>query len=103
MAETLDALVNGIVTDRDLALKIVAEALDARNTTVEEVMTTGVAACRAADDLEQALDAMEEQQVRRRPVVADNGRIIGIIAQADVATRLEKPQQVAEVVEERSK
>ena len=93
----------GIVTDRDLALKVVAEALDAKSTTVEEVMTTGVVACRVGDDLEKALGAMEERQVRRIPVVDDNDQIVGIIAQADIATRVKRPEKTAEVVEEISK
>ena len=93
----------GIVTDRDLALKVVAEALDAKTTTVEEVMTTGVVACRPDDDLQKALDAMEGHQVRRIPVVDDNDQIIGIIAQADVATRVNQPKKTAEVVGEISK
>ncbi|HEX8844714.1 MAG TPA: CBS domain-containing protein [Pyrinomonadaceae bacterium] len=93
----------GIVTDRDLALKVVAEARDAKTTTVEEVMTTGVVACRADDDLQKAINAMEENQVRRIPVVDDNGQIIGIIAQADIATRVNELEKTAEVVEEISK
>ena len=93
----------GIVTDRDLALKVVAEALDAKTTTVEEVMTTGVVACRPDDDIQKALDAMEGHQVRRIPVVDDNDQIIGIIAQADVATRVNQPKKTAEVVGEISK
>ncbi len=88
----------GIITDRDLALKVVAEALDAKSTTVEEVMTTGVTACHADDDLRKALAAMQDQQVRRIPIVDDDNRIIGIIAQADVATRLNQPEKTAEVV-----
>ena len=46
---------------------------------------------------------MEEYQVRRIPVVDDNDQIIGIIAQADVATRINEPKKTAEVVEEISK
>jgi len=90
----------GIITDRDLAVKVVAEALDARTTTVEEVMTTGVIACHADDDLRKALGAMEDHQVRRIPVVDDGDHIIGIIAQADIATRVKQPERTAEVVKE---
>ena len=93
----------GIVTDRDLALKVVAEARDAKSTTVEKVMTAGVIACRANDDLQKALNAMEGYQVRRIPVVGDTDQIIGIIAQADVATRINEQKKIAEVVEEISK
>ena len=90
----------GIVTDRDLALKIVAGALDAKSTKVETVMTRKVVTCRADDDLQQALDAMAEHQLRRIPVVDDNNRIVGIIAQADVATRVDQPEKTAEIVKE---
>ena len=90
----------GIVTDRDLALKVVGEGLDARSTTVEEVMTTEVVTFRAQDDLQKALDAMAEHQLRRIPIVDDNHKILGIIAQGDVATRVDEPEKTATMVKE---
>lgn len=90
----------GIVTDRDLTLKIVAEGLDAKSTKVDVVMTRKVITCRANDDLQQALDAMSENQLRRIPVVDDDNKIVGIIAQADVATRVDQPEKTAEMVKE---
>ena len=90
----------GIVTDRDLTLKIVAEGLDAKSTKVEAVMTRKVVTCRAEDDLQKALDAMSEHQLRRIPVVDGDHKIVGIIAQADVATRVDQPQKTAEMVKE---
>jgi CBS domain-containing protein len=90
----------GIVTDRDLALKIVATALDAKSTKVERVMTHKVVTCHADDDLQRALDAMAEHQLRRIPVVDNDNKIVGIIAQADVATRADQPEKTAEVVKE---
>ncbi|MGB8980469.1 MAG: CBS domain-containing protein [Anaerolineales bacterium] len=90
----------GIVTDRDLALKIIAEGRDAKSTKVEAVMTHKVVTCRADDDLQKALDAMTEHQLRRIPVVDNDNRIVGIIAQADVATRADKPEKTAEMVKE---
>ena len=88
----------GIVTDRDLALKIVAEGRDAKSTKVEAVMTRQVVTCRADDDLQKALDAMSEHQLRRIPVVDNENRILGIIAQADVATRINQPEKTAAMV-----
>jgi CBS domain-containing protein len=88
----------GIVTDRDLALKVVAEGRDAKTTTAAEVMTGKVVTCHAEDDLQKALDAMSEHQLRRIPVVDSDFRIIGIIAQADVATRVDQPETTAAVV-----
>ena len=90
----------GIVTDRDLTLKILAEGFDAKSTKVEAVMTRKVVTCRAEDDLQKALDAMSEHQLRRIPVVDGDNKIVGIIAQADVATRVDQPQKTAEMVKE---
>ena len=90
----------GIVTDRDLALGIVAEGLDAKSTKVETVMTRKVVTCLADDDLQKALDAMAEHQLRRIPVVDNDNKVVGIIAQADVATRVDQPAKTAEMVKE---
>ena len=90
----------GIVTDRDLTLRIVAEGLDAKSTKVETVMTRKMVTCHAEDDLQKALDAMAEHQLRRIPVVDGDNKIVGIIAQADVATRVDQPQKTAEMVKE---
>lgn len=89
----------GIVTDRDLALKVVADGRDPKATKVEEVMTREVVTCRPEDDLQRALDAMSEHQLRRIPVVDDGNKLVGIIAQADVATRVKQSQKTAETVE----
>jgi CBS domain-containing protein len=90
----------GIVTDRDLALKVVAQGRDPKTTKVEAVMTHNVVTCRADDDLQKALDAMAEHQLRRIPVVNNDNKIVGIIAQADVATRVDQPEKTAEMVKE---
>jgi CBS domain-containing protein len=90
----------GMVTDRDLALRIVAEERDPKSTTAEEVMTRNVVTCQADDNLQKALDAMSEHQLRRIPVVDSNNAIVGIIAQADVATRVDQPAKTAELVKD---
>ncbi|HKP46754.1 MAG TPA: CBS domain-containing protein [Pyrinomonadaceae bacterium] len=89
----------GIVTDRDLALKVVAEALDPKTTTVQDVMTTSVISCRPDDNVNEVIALMEEHQIRRIPIVDSSDRLVGIIAQADIATRMEAPKKTAEVVE----
>ena len=93
----------GIVTDRDLALKVVSEGRDPNSTRVEDVMTESLVTCRADDDVENAMRAMAQNQLRRIPVVDDNGQLVGIISQADLATRLNEPQSTAEVVKEISR
>jgi CBS domain-containing protein len=93
----------GIVTDRDLAIKVVAEGRDSRATRVQDVMTRDIATCHPEDVLQAALDKMAAYQVRRIPVVDQNDSIVGIIAQADIATRQDNSVKTGEVVEEISK
>jgi len=90
----------GIVTDRDLVMKVVAEGLDPKAVTVGEVMTQEPMACRADSNVQVALDVMAEHQLRRIPIVDEHHRLVGIIAQADVAARLARPAETARVVEE---
>jgi len=89
----------GIVTDRDLAIKVVAEARDPKTTQIEEVMSEGLVTCRDNDDVRSVLKLMQDNQVRRIPVVDKNDHLVGIIAQADVATRLGEPSATGKVVE----
>ncbi len=89
----------GVVTDRDLALRVVAAGCDPKSTCVRDVMTREVFTCRPEDDLQKALELMEQRQVRRIPIVDRENRIVGIIAQADIATRLKDLQKVTEVVQ----
>ena len=90
----------GIVTDRDLAMRIVAEERDSNATKVDGVMTRKVVSCFAEDNVQKALDAMAKQKLRRIPIVDHDNRIVGIITQADVATRINQPEKTAEMVKE---
>jgi len=93
----------GIVTDRDIALRAVARGLDGRKTTAEEVMTRTLVTCEADDEIESALNLMARHQVRRLPIVDGGSRLVGMISQADLATRLNESEKIAEVVEEISR
>lgn len=90
----------GIVTDRDLAIKVVAEARDPKTTVIEEVMSEGLVTCRESDDVQTVLKLMQDNQIRRIPVVDKKDQLVGIIAQADVATRLGQTGATGEVVEQ---
>jgi CBS domain-containing protein len=90
----------GIITDRDLALKVVGEGRDAKSTKVEVVMTRKMVTCRADDSLQRALDAMSEHQLRRIIIVDQVNKVLGIISQADVATRVNQPEKTAELVKD---
>ena len=89
----------GIVTDRDLVTKVVAGNRPVGGATVKDAMTSSPVTCREQDDLESAVALMAERQVRRMLVVDADGRLTGIIAQADVATRVRRDQTTGELVE----
>lgn len=90
----------GIVTDRDIVLKVIAEGRDAKTTRVGDVMSKKLVTCRADDNVDVAMQSMAQFQLRRIPVVEDNMRLVGIISQADVATRANEPEKTAAVVKE---
>lgn len=90
----------GIVTDRDLAMKVVAEGRDPNTTKVGEVMTQDVVTCRDDDEVQSTLEAMSQHQLRRILVVDAENSLVGIIAQADIATRMNQPETTGEVVKD---
>ena len=75
----------GTLTDRDIAVKVVAEGKDPQTTPVREVASTNIVTAQADQDLDEALSLMAQHQVRRLPVVENGGRIVGVLAQGDVA------------------
>jgi CBS domain-containing protein len=89
----------GIVTDRDIVVRVVAEGRDVAAATVREAMTPNPATCGEEDDVKQAVAHMAERQVRRMPVVDADGRLSGIIAQADIATRVHRDETTGDLVE----
>jgi CBS domain-containing protein len=88
----------GTLTDRDIAVRVVAEGRDPQSTRVKEVASTDLVTVDPQQDLDEALRLMAEHQVRRLPVVEEDGRLVGIVAQADVA-RLSDDRRTGEVVE----
>ena len=92
----------GMVTDRDIVIRAIAKGKDPRGMPVREVASGEVVTVHADDDLSDALQLMASQQVRRLPVVDENDRLVGVLAQADVAAAA-KEKSVGEMVEEISK
>ena len=90
----------GIVTDRDIVVKAIAEGQDVNTTKVGDVMSKKLVTCHADDAVDVAMKAMAQFQLRRIPVVGDNMTLVGIISQADVATRVDAPEKTGEVVRE---
>jgi CBS domain-containing protein len=94
-----DGKLVGIVTDRDIVVRAVAEGKDAL-TAIGEVMTTEIFAVRAEDFVFEAIRLMGDKQVRRIPVINENNELVGIIAIADVALETEDEREIAETLEE---
>jgi CBS domain-containing protein len=82
---TENGRLTGMVTDRDIAIRVVAEGKDPQATTVREVASTDLVTVDPQQDLDEALRLMAQHQVRRLPVVEEDGRLVGVVAQADVA------------------
>ena len=88
----------GIVTDRDLAVRVLAQGSDPEQTQVGQVASTDIVALTPEHDLDEALKLMAQEQVRRVPIVANENQLVGVVSQADVA-RVSKEKTTGEVVE----
>jgi len=92
----------GVITDRDIAIKIVADGLDPKKTAIDKHITLNPVTCRDGENVEKCEKAMQEHQIRRILIVDNENKVIGIVAQADLALK-EKPEKVASTVSEISK
>ncbi len=94
---TDDEKLVGMITDRDITTRVVADAADAETTSVGDVCSRDVISVEADKDHGAAVELMARHQVRRLPVV-ENGRLVGIVAQADIALG-ENETKTGELVE----
>jgi CBS domain-containing protein len=93
---TEDERLIGMITDRDITTRVVAENAVPKTTSVAEVYSRDLISVEPNNDLEEALQLMARHQVRRLPVV-ENGRLVGMVAQADIA--LKEKERTGELVE----
>jgi CBS domain-containing protein len=92
----------GTLTDRDITVRVVAEGMSPETTRVREVASSAPVTVDPQQDLDEALRLMATHQVRRLPVVEEDGRVVGVLAQADVAEET-KAKKTGELVEEISR
>jgi CBS domain-containing protein len=92
----------GMLTDRDIAIRVVAEGRDPGQVKVRDVASKQVVTIDPQQDLDEALRIMAKHQVRRLPVVEEDGRLVGVVAQADIA-REGDDRKTGKLVEEISK
>jgi CBS domain-containing protein len=91
-----DGRVEGIVTDRDIAVRAVAEGRDPESTQVSEISSTGVATMEPSQSIEEAVQIMREHDIRRLPVV-ENGRPVGILSLGDLAVEQDPESVLADI------
>jgi len=94
-----DGRLVGVVTDRDIAIRIVADGKDPGSTKVTDFASQNLVTIDPQQELDEVLRLMAKHQVRRLPVVEEDGKLVGIVAQADIARHAE-PARTGKVVEE---
>jgi CBS domain-containing protein len=92
----------GTVTDRDIAVRLVAEGKSPESTRVADIASRELVTIDPDQDVDEAMRLMSKHQVRRLPVVEEDGKLVGIVAQADIAKHV-AAAQTGEVVEKISK
>lgn len=92
----------GTVTDRDIAIRVVAEGRNPESTTAGEIASRELVTIDPQQELDEALRLMARHQVRRLPVVEEDGKLVGVVAQADVAKHA-SGEQTGDLVEDISK
>lgn len=75
----------GMVTDRDIALRVVAAGRDPNKTTAESIMTKGIVYCRTTETVEDAIHLMDQKKIRRLPVIDENKRLVGMLSLGDIS------------------
>ena len=93
----------GIITDRDIVCRVLAEGRDSRTTFASDGMSNDVITCTPDESVVEAIHKMAEHQIRRIPVCDTNGRLRGIIAMADVALEAENDHEIAQALEQISR
>ena len=77
----------GLITDRDIAIRVVAQGHDGDLRVSDIMSTSDLATCSADDDVSEVMEAMANEQVRRIPIIDDRGTLVGIVAQADIVRK----------------
>lgn len=90
----------GVVTDRDIAIRVVAEGRDG-GTRVSDIMSSSqIRTCAPDDNIDDAMQVMANEQVRRVPIVDDRGALVGIVAQADIVRKTRDEDRAGNTVKE---
>ncbi len=89
----------GTITDRDMAVRAIAEGFDPVSHKVREAMSAHVVYCYEDQDVKEVLKVMEEKQIRRIPILNRDKRMVGVLSIADAAARAHEDEEVGEALE----
>ena len=90
----------GLITDRDIVVRLVAEGKDLANSRVKEVMSRSVRSVKEDTPVDEVLDLMSTEKIRRVPVVNQNNELVGILSIGDIASRDRETGKVGKAIEE---
>ena len=97
---SLDGKLRGMVTDRDIVLRCVANESDPQTTKVREIMSRGIVSIKPEDDLREAAHKMSQDQIRRLPVVDNGGSVVGMLSLGDMAKSRAMEMEAAHALSE---
>lgn len=89
----------GLVTDRDIAIRCIADGKDSTCRVRDVMSADDLATCSADDDVDDVMDAMSKEKVRRIPIVDERGSLVGIVSQADVVRKANDDSKAQQTVE----
>lgn len=93
----------GVITDRDITIRVVADGRDATSTTVRDAMSGSPSTCGQDDSVDVVMDLMGKEQLRRIPIVDERGSLVGIVAQADIVLQANSDHKSERTIEKISK
>ncbi len=93
----------GVITDRDIAIRVVADGRETKGTKVSEAMSGMPHTCGANDSVDSVMELMGKEQLRRVPIIDENGNLVGIVAQADIVLQAKSDGKSERTIEKISK
>ena len=95
-----DEALEGVLTDRDIIVRLVVEGRSSADAKVSEIMSAALFSCKADDPVEAVFAEMRERQIRRMPVYDESGSAVGVVALSDLAKAVRSPEQIHETLRE---
>ncbi len=89
----------GVITDRDIAIRVVADGRETKGAKVSEAMSSTPHTCGADDSVDSVMELMGKEQLRRVPIIDESGKLVGIVAQADIVLHAKSDRKTEQTLE----